>query len=362
MSGGIEAAGDAITGGIVAHTVEPHRGDAVGADGLTHEEACLNCGALLAGPYCHTCGQQAHVHRTLSAIGHDMLHGVFHFEGKVWRTLPMLAWRPGDLTRRYIHGERARFVSPLALFLFSVFLMFAVFESVGGPLRNAPNFNRDGIKVETPDFPAELAKTKAMVATLERQRAEAVAKGSATAEIDKQLDEAKSDVTGLTAASAIANGVAPEALTLPADMKVDTGSKAYDEKIETGLKNPKLLLYKVQSTAYKFAWALIPLSLPFMWLIFAWRRQYRLYDHAVFVTYSLSFVMILLVGMALVAATGVSTLWALWLVPVHMFRQLQQAYTLRRTSALWRTVVLLVVSFVVLIAFITALLALGLLG
>ena len=51
---------------------------------------------------------------------------MFHFEGKIWRTLPMLAFQPGELTRRYIAGERARFVSPLALFLFSVFLMFAV--------------------------------------------------------------------------------------------------------------------------------------------------------------------------------------------------------------------------------------------
>ena len=40
------------------------------------------------------------------------------------RTLPMLAWKPGELTRRYIDGQRARFVSPIALFLFCVFLMF----------------------------------------------------------------------------------------------------------------------------------------------------------------------------------------------------------------------------------------------
>jgi hypothetical protein len=51
---------------------------------------------------------------------------VFHFEGKIFRTLPMLVFRPGALTRRYIAGERARFVSPLALFLFTVFAMFAV--------------------------------------------------------------------------------------------------------------------------------------------------------------------------------------------------------------------------------------------
>ena len=97
-----------------------------------------------------------------------------------------------------------------------------------------------------------------------------------------------------------------------------------------------------------------------MWLLFAWRRQYKLYDHAVFVTYSLSFVMVLLVAMALLAAIGMSTLWALWLVPVHMFRQLQQAYLLTWGSTLWRTVALLVASTLVL--FVTALLALGLLG
>jgi hypothetical protein len=29
----------------------------------------------LQGDFCHSCGQQAHVHRTLRAFGHDLLHG-----------------------------------------------------------------------------------------------------------------------------------------------------------------------------------------------------------------------------------------------------------------------------------------------
>ncbi|HZG45128.1 MAG TPA: DUF3667 domain-containing protein, partial [Allosphingosinicella sp.] len=107
---------------------------ALAKDGHTHESACLNCGTRLVGEHCHSCGQRAHVHRTIGAFFHDLLHGVLHFEGKTWRTLPMLAWRPGELTRRYIDGERARFVSPLGLFLFTVFLMFVVFSSLGGPL------------------------------------------------------------------------------------------------------------------------------------------------------------------------------------------------------------------------------------
>ncbi|HYI42907.1 MAG TPA: DUF3667 domain-containing protein, partial [Sphingomicrobium sp.] len=124
----IEAIGDAATGGALARSVEPTAGE---ADGHTHEANCLNCGCALVGEYCHCCGQKAHVHRTLGAFWHDLAHSVLHFEGKIWRTLPILAFRPGELTRRYIHGERARFVSPMALFLFTVFLMFALFQVIG---------------------------------------------------------------------------------------------------------------------------------------------------------------------------------------------------------------------------------------
>src|SRR5436190_20811203 len=143
----IEGIGDAVTGGLVARAVEPAAGEA-----HEHEPGnCLNCGAELAGPYCHQCGQQGHVHRTLGAFGHDLMHGVLHFEGKIWRTLPMLFWRPGELTRRYIHGERARFVSPIALFLFSVFLMFAVFSVLGGP------FGAPSRPEASPEAAAEIA-------------------------------------------------------------------------------------------------------------------------------------------------------------------------------------------------------------
>src|SRR4051812_433341 len=112
--GNFEAPGDAVTGGDVGRAVEPKACETA-PDGHTHETNCLNCGALLTGPYCHECGQHAQVHRTLSALFHDFLHGVLHFEGKIWRTLPLLAWRPGQLTRCYIEGQRARFVSPIAM-------------------------------------------------------------------------------------------------------------------------------------------------------------------------------------------------------------------------------------------------------
>src|SRR6476659_2522773 len=152
---GIEAVGDAVTGGLLARAVEPQAGE---ADGHTHEKSCLNCGTKLTGPYCSACGQKAHVHRSVRGFLQDFIAGLFNFEGKIWRTLPMLAWRPGEMTRRYIAGERARFISPVALYLFTVFLMFAVLNFTGAlnPIgaKNLPSAVKTGIA----DDQRELAK------------------------------------------------------------------------------------------------------------------------------------------------------------------------------------------------------------
>lgn len=121
-------AGDIVTGGLLAGAVEPGHGRQHAGP---HPSECLNCGAKLTGPYCAACGQNGHVHRTIGAIWHELMHGVLHFDGKIWRTLPELAFRPGALTRRYVRGERAKFVSPLALFLFSALLMYATYSLLG---------------------------------------------------------------------------------------------------------------------------------------------------------------------------------------------------------------------------------------
>lgn len=71
MTGGIEAAGDAVTGAMLARAVEPAHGEAQEAG----HGACLNCGTHVDGNYCSQCGQAAHLHRSFAAIGHDLAHG-----------------------------------------------------------------------------------------------------------------------------------------------------------------------------------------------------------------------------------------------------------------------------------------------
>jgi hypothetical protein len=111
------------------------------------------------------------------------------------------------------------------------------------------------------------------------------------------------------------------------------------------LENPDLLLYKVQQAAYKLSFLLVPISLPFVALMFVWKRGVTLYDHAVFVLYSLSFMSLLFLVGALVArwapAQPIVGNVITAILPAHMYFQLKGGYALGWFSAAWRTVALL---------------------
>ena len=92
---------------------------------------------------------------------------------------------------------------------------------------------------------------------------------------------------------------------------------------------------------------LIPISLPFLWLMFIGRRDIAVYDHAVLSLYSLSFMSLLFITIALLGAMGVGSLLGFMVVivpPVHMFVQLRETYRLGIFAALWRTLALLCVA------------------
>ena len=357
MSGEIDAVGEIMTGAAVARAIEPDAGEG----GKSADGTCLNCGAELIGHHCHQCGQVGRVHRTLAAFGHDFMHSILHFDGKIWRTLPLLFFKPGELTRRYIHGERARFVSPLALFLFTVFLMFAVFSTFGGPIGPKVNTIRNGVAMTRTEIAAELVKAKAEVRKLRTEQASAA---TPIPGIEGRISGAEAGVKGLETAYGLSDGVGPGDIQIEKG-DIDTGSAALDAKIKHAVENPSLLLYKVQSNAYKFSWSLILLSTPLVWLLFAFDRRYGPYDHAVFVTYSITFASFLLVLMAILGAIGPLASIRngfLFVIPIHMYAQLKGTYELSRRSALWRSVALIVIATLVLSLFAIMLLMLGIGG
>ena len=357
---GIDGIGDAVTGGLVAGAVEPGHGK-VGADGHTRERDCLNCGTRLVGAYCHACGQHGHVHRTLTAFGQDFLSGVLNFEGKILRTIPCLAWQPGKLTRNYIDGQRARFVSPLALFLFTVFLFFAVFQSFGAPDGMANWTDGDKVYHSTDEA---ITGITAKVAELEADKAQADDEEE-RARIDLELADQKAQLETLSKIKeqGIGNAILAEA-SGGDGVETQSDIPMLNEAIQKVKGNPQLALYKIQDATSKFAWALIPISVPFLWLMFPFNRRFRLYDHTVFVTYSLSFMLLLGAVLTLWMQTNISGAGvALALVPpFHMYRQLKGTYGLGRKSAIARTFLLLIFASIASSLFALLVLTVGVVG
>jgi hypothetical protein len=414
MSGEIEAAGALATAGLAASAIEGREGHGAG------EGACLNCGAALTGAFCSQCGQSAHPHRSLFHLFEEVLHGLFHFDTKAWRTLPLLAFRPGTLTRNYIYGKRARYISPLALFLFTIFFMFFVFAFVDA---NILNVNTSGF---ADDARSELTQAREELAQAERDLAQAQtqppdqytgdldvrlaqqAVNLARAEVERReraLARAEREAAPVVidppaesesaAVDAPAPPAAPEAgpfigvrgnedmaadlndgegtwqeavrnAARNGDITVGTPFPELNERILHSFENPDLALYKVQQAAYKFSFLLVPISLPFVWLLFFWKRGVTLYDHAVFVLYSLAFASLAFVLIAM--ANGVP--WLEWLgqtvfgvgMPAHMFFHIGGAYALGWFSALWRTLLLLLFAVIALSVFFLAIIMLGLGG
>ncbi len=55
----------------------------------------------------------------------EVLGAVFSYDGKLWRTLRVLVAQPGELTVRYVAGQRASYIGPLQLFLWLQAITFA---------------------------------------------------------------------------------------------------------------------------------------------------------------------------------------------------------------------------------------------
>ncbi|MBO9709657.1 MAG: DUF3667 domain-containing protein [Caulobacter sp.] len=97
-------------------------------------QPCANCGTPLEGPYCHACGQNSDTHhRTILHLIWEAIEGMFHLDGRLARTLPLLFFKPGVLAKDYMEGRIARHVPPFRTFLVALLLfIFAAEHAIHG--------------------------------------------------------------------------------------------------------------------------------------------------------------------------------------------------------------------------------------
>lgn len=388
MSDVTDGIGGVIEGGLAGRAVEPKDGEAGVGGEAAESTQCTNCGAMITSAYCPQCGQKRDVHRSLAAIGHDLIHGVLHLDGKFWNTLPLLVFKPGQLTRRYIDGERVKFVSPMAMFLFGVFAMFAAFQFAG--LSVPTDLERDTTEQLRQFANTEIERLRSQREALAEQLEATDLDPEQRAALEQELTDADTALAALSDAGreipfleGIAEGDASTAPTglvptgqnedgdvvIPFSIDgVDNANLTIEDSfLEVGIEkwqeDPGLMLYKLQTNAYKFSWLLIPISIPFVWLLFIHRRRFKAYDHAIFVTYSISFMSLLFIALSLLTAAGVGGGWMflslIFIPPIHLYKQLRGTYELGRFGSLWRLMALSLFIWIVIALFLQTLLVLG---
>ncbi|HEX8299553.1 MAG TPA: DUF3667 domain-containing protein [Rubricoccaceae bacterium] len=153
----------------------------VPASGLP-AEACLNCGASLVGPFCAACGQRVQpLQQPLHVFAVESFVEYFGFDGRTWRSMRDLLFRPGMLTVDYVEGRRKRSLSPLKLYLTATLLFFVTLglvrtdEARRAPEASAIERESDAVFAAPPTFPPDTLLTPAAAAdALDAHAAEAL--------------------------------------------------------------------------------------------------------------------------------------------------------------------------------------------
>jgi hypothetical protein len=90
---------------------------------------CLNCGEPLAGAFCSACGQRdIPPYPSVRELAGEALSEFSGWDGRLTSTVRALILHPGMLTHEFLEGRRARYISPLRLYL-TVSLIYFLFAA-----------------------------------------------------------------------------------------------------------------------------------------------------------------------------------------------------------------------------------------
>ena len=249
---------------------------------------CANCATPLQGPWCHQCGQLGEdFHRSASKLVVEAIEGVFHFDGRLWKTLPRLFRDPGGLTRDYLTGHRAPQIPPLRMFLVVLLTVFMV-----GSL--APKHNQP-VNLASVEQKDGSSKTLSELTPAEREKVKASA-----AKVEVKLGSDKSDAAA---------------------------TNWLQHRLQRAIDEPERFFLVLETWGERFAFLMLPLSTLLMSIAFFWRRDVYIFDHVIFSLHSLSFLG-LLVSLSMAAPFGLGEM-VLFAAPVHLFFHMRGVY---RTS------------------------------
>jgi hypothetical protein len=89
---------------------------------------CPSCNSIISKNYCPSCGEKKHTDHDF-AVKHfveESVEGFTHFDGKFFRTVRLLLFRPGQLSVNFEEGKRVNYMKPFQLFIISNLVFFLI--------------------------------------------------------------------------------------------------------------------------------------------------------------------------------------------------------------------------------------------
>lgn len=310
---------------------------------------CANCETPLEGTYCHVCGQLAEdFHKSIWKLTVEAVESLLHLDGRLFKTLPALFRRPGQLTRDYLDGKRAYQVQPFRMFL--VILLIAFF--VGHAATKAGSgHDADAVAGATPATTPTISTrlvTPGGEAMAEFEREVMANPDMTEAEKQTQLAAARGDWVAFSRSLGADVKSRADVNAAAAPKMEDDGAEQlrsvqhwFDARMQAVRDDPARFALILEIWGHRVAILALPVSALMLTLLFAFNRRYFVFDHVIFSMHSLSFQLILL---TVIMALGILTplaWWLLLLAPVHLYLHMKGTYqrsvigTLARMFALW---------------------------
>jgi len=365
------------------------------------EGECSNCGTPLKGQICHSCGQDSDIlQRPIWHLLFDVLDGVLGVDGKLWRTLPKLMFRPGYLTRHYLEGVRARYVQPFRLLLAASVIFFFVFWSglgdLGGlfsaddqadseQILEQLSSTEEQLRESDPEAADEIARIQAALGDREREQRdtdEEVPTDQLSAEERAVLreqriegmryflvpedyasptaDAAQDTVTRMGDENVVIPGLGQFELTGANELPLSV-RRIMANQLEVIIRDPSRWLDAIQQETTYLIIALLPIHALILAFGQIWRRGFYFYDHLIASLHFHAFIFVLLTLLNLLG--GVLNAWGVLIFIVwsnfYVYRMHRVVYEHGRIMSVLRTLSL---DFTYAIVLVFALLALIIVG
>ena len=343
MEHDIEAAGAASLGGLSKGAHHP----------VNSGQPCENCGAVVPDRFCSACGQLASsFHRPLWALVTESIADMFALDGRLLRSLPLLMFRPGRMTRNYLDGQRARYVPPFRMFLLASVIFFLTIFTMNDTQHWFTDWRFDPYSKSGMDFSEAVPDEVPAVPGGEQQD---VTPGAPDAPVtdnmqfsdlvlpDGTIDREKMHDIIKRQARADATPAEIQASLLAADK----AAQVYENQDRFGVR--------LRQWAPRFSLLFLPVFALLLTLMYAWWRKFYVFDHLVASLHFQTFLYIL--GTLVLLFTAIFPHLAsaapgvvLLAVFVYIYRMLRVIYGSGLVAAVLGATILLIFSMILLVS------------